>query len=698
MRKLRNKFLLYVLLPVILIISVTGLISYMVSDRIVRQQLRHEGELSIRQAVDEVDAGLGTGIPMLRVLALKHTMQAFTPAELQSFLRGVGSGFPIECAFVAFMDGRFVSSLDAGQVPPNYDARFTPWFLDAVDSNEITVSHPYKSPFTSETVVTVAHKVLGKENEVTGVTGYSIPLSTLRQRIPKIKALEEYPEATFSIFGRDGTYLLHSKPEKVGTRLGQSKDDLHARMRRALAEEQEDWDTIGFCQGKRWYGGFQKSRYADVFVGLEIPLRLAVKPLYILAAAFLCLGLTSILALSIILLKMAGKIARPVNMLSEAAVRFSRGDYGQALPVISRDELGQLTEAFNAMSAGLKQRDFIRDTFGRYLTQEVVNQLLESENGLRLGGENREVSILISDLRGFTAQTAHMSPDKVLYLLNRYLGKMIEILMDHHGIVDEIEGDGILAFFGAPVPMEDHPVQAVASAVAMQAAMEQINAINSIDGLPHLEMGIGVNTGTVVVGNIGSERRTKYGIVGAAVNFAGRIESYTLGGQVLIGETTYEKVRNIVRVRDVIQVEMKGIGTLVRLYDIRGVTEPYNIGLRDIIEPPVRIKSPIPVRIRRIDEKVIGRAEGVGRITRLSETSSTVESEIELGPHDEIRIDVLDKEMERVSGEAFGKVISVTGSGDVFRSEIRFTFISPGIRRMFRRQFMNEVSPLEETS
>ena len=108
---------------------------------------------------------------------------------------------------------------------------------------------------------------------------------------------------------------------------------------------------------------------------------------------------------------------------------------------------------------------------------------------------------------------------------------MIEILLDYRAVIDEILGDGILAFFGAPEPLEDHPVRAVACAMAMQAAMDEINFLNEADGLPYLEMGVAVNTGAVVVGNIGSERRTKYSVVGAHVNFTGRIESFALGGR-----------------------------------------------------------------------------------------------------------------------------------------------------------------------
>ena len=130
---------------------------------------------------------------------------------------------------------------------------------------------------------------------------------------------------------------------------------------------------------------------------------------------------------------------------------------------------------------------------------------------------------------------------------------MVEILIDYQGTIDEIIGDGILAFFGAPETLDDHPARAVACALKMQAAMDEINTLNEADGLPRLDMGVAANTGSVVVGNIGSEKRAKYGAVGAQVNFTGRMESFTVGGQVLISSSTYEKLSQFLDIRNVLR-------------------------------------------------------------------------------------------------------------------------------------------------
>jgi class 3 adenylate cyclase len=352
------------------------------------------------------------------------------------------------------------------------------------------------------------------------------------------------------------------------------------------------------------------------------------------------------------------------------------------VPETGPRETRHLAQAFNRLGGQLTdyiaKRDFIRDTFGRYVTQEVVNKLMESQDALELGGENRELSILMSDLRGFTALTSEMDPQQVIIFLNRYLGKMIEILMDHRGIIDEIIGDGILAFFGAPEPMADHPVQAVACALRMQAAMAEINAANEADGFPHLEMGIAVNTGDVVVGNIGSERRTKYGIVGAQVNFTGRMESFTVGGQVLISPSTYQRLQAVVQVQDSFQVGMKGVPEPVTLYDIQGMQGPWQITLPEIKTALHRLEQPLAVRLYRIKNKIVTGTLEAARISHLSLTEALAEFQGDLKEWDDVRLHLLDEEGEELPGKIFGKVLSLSRLQEgQDQARVRFTSVSP---------------------
>ncbi len=692
MKKLRTKFFLYILFPVVVIIAATGTASFFIARGIVLPQLHTLGVLGLQQAADEIDTTLGTGIEVLSIVAVEEGVENFSDEQLRAFFQKIRKNtwerrhISLESIFMGLEDGRFVSTVDRSEIPKDYEPLSQLWFVKALGSETAVVTPPQVSPFTGELVYSVSQRVTSSKGNIIGVLGYSVPVSALRSVMRNVAVAQQIEETIFSIFLQDGRYIVHSSDEKIGGRLRGSGDDLHIRMRQALDEDKSTWQSIGQVDGEWWFGGFQKSRYSGVYVALEIPLFVALSPLYRLACAYVGLGLASLLLLSLVLMKMTRKIAEPVAMLSRAAARLSRGDYEQKVPVITQDELGRLTEAFNSMIEGLRQRDFIRDTFGRYVSQEVANRLLETEDGLKLGGENRTISIVMSDLRGFTALTANMPPERVIHLLNRYLGNMVEILLDHQAIVDEMEGDGILAFFGAPEPMEDHAVQAVACALAMQSAMDKINSSNQAEGLPRLEMAIAINTGNVVVGNIGSERRTKYGAVGAEVNFTARIESYALGGQILVSHSTYERIRGIVKVRDVIQVEMKGIQGEVNLYDVHGLIAPYNVTLPDATETPHILTESIPVQIRCVERKVVSPVQGTGWVTHLSETSAVIRSEAVMQPHDEIRMAVLDEELEVMPGEAFARVVTVETAGNWYEAAVRFTFLSPEIRRMFRRR------------
>jgi len=213
---------------------------------------------------------------------------------------------------------------------------------------------------------------------------------------------------------------------------------------------------------------------------------------------------------------------------------------------------------------------FIRATFGRYLSDDIVDEILASPEGLELGGDLREVTIMMSDIRGFTTLSEHLPPQKIVQLLNRYLGKMTEIIMDFRGTIDEFLGDAVLAVFGAPRAGDDDAERAVECAIAMQQAMADINQQNVADDLPTLHMAIAINTGMVVAGNIGSERRSKYGFVGHEMNVTSRIEDVAKPGQILISASTLDKLHTHYDVEEGQLIRAKGLKGDVLVHAIRG--------------------------------------------------------------------------------------------------------------------------------
>jgi len=327
--------------------------------------------------------------------------------------------------------------------------------------------------------------------------------------------------------------------------------------------------------------------------------------------------------------------------------------------------------------------ELVRHVFGRYVSEEVAESLLRAPEALDLGGEEREVSVLMSDLRGFTAMASRLSPQEVIDVLNVYLEAMLDVVGRHQGIVDEIVGDGMLVVFGAPVACDDHAEKAVACGLAMQLAMTEVNERLATKGGVELEMGIGVHTGRVIVGNIGSLRRTKYTVVGANVNLAGRIESFTIGGQLLISEDTRERIKVPLRIDGRYQVEPKGASRSLVLYEIGAMGEPLWLSLPSKGLPLTALKTPLPIRFTVLEEKFVGRTVHKGWLTEVSALEAAMGSDLRPAVLSNLQISVAATALGNPVGEIYGKVIEsvATTPGGV---KIRFASVTPELKTWIR--------------
>ena len=213
----------------------------------------------------------------------------------------------------------------------------------------------------------------------------------------------------------------------------------------------------------------------------------------------------------------------------------------------------------------------VHSAFERYTYPEIADYVLTSPDGEKQGGKQRDVSVLMSDLRGFTAMTGRLSSDRPIAMLNHYFGEMAAVIQRHQGTVIEFLGDGIFVVFGAPQELPDHAAEAVRCAVEMQNALLDVNTWNREHGYPELEMGIGVNSGLAVVGNIGSEHKMKYGCMGETVNLAGRLESLCLGGEVCVTESTRKKIREDLKTLLESSFMPKGGKEELKYYSVAGI-------------------------------------------------------------------------------------------------------------------------------
>jgi adenylate cyclase len=310
--------------------------------------------------------------------------------------------------------------------------------------------------------------------------------------------------------------------------------------------------------------------------------------------------------------------------------------------------------------AGLAQQleirnAFIRYTFGRYVSDEVVSSLLDNPAGLELSGEMRRITILMSDLRGFTAVSESLTPQQVVTLLNGYLGTMAEVIQSRGGTIDEFQGDGILAFFGAPVSCGDDAERAVGTAVEMQLAMEDLNTSNLSSGLPEIEMGIGIATGDAIVGNLGSEKRAKYGAVGGSVNLASRIESYSLGGEILVEDATRDAIGDALYIDRTHEVHPKGFDAPIHIHRVSGIGDA---ALPSRAESLMELETAIPVLFAFVEGKDAGGPTFAGEFRAISRSGARLHSEQSLPDLANLRIDLLDKESEPLPGAFYVKVVA----------------------------------------
>ena len=313
-------------------------------------------------------------------------------------------------------------------------------------------------------------------------------------------------------------------------------------------------------------------------IALQRSLKVELGPSRELESEVLLISLAALAVATFAALWIARGVSQPVQQLAEHTKHVAAGDYTRRIDLPRADELGQLATAFNQMTAGLAERDRVRDLLGKVVSPEIATQLLNSD--LKLGGEEREVTILFCDLRDFTGMSEQMNPTDVLALLNRYLDRMSTIIERHGGVIDKYIGDAIMALFGAPITDTGAAGKAIAAAREMAQALEVLNRELVAEGRPALAFGIGINTARVVAGNMGSKTRLNYTVIGDGVNLASRLESLTkepdYDTPIIVSEATLRASPNPPPARELGEVKVKGKAEAVKIFalEAKGQSRP----------------------------------------------------------------------------------------------------------------------------
>jgi adenylate cyclase len=362
------------------------------------------------------------------------------------------------------------------------------------------------------------------------------------------------------------------------------------------------------------------------------------------------------------------------------------------------DFMGDFSTAFNSMTQQLKdsrekllelntqleaRNRFIRETFGRYTSDDIVQVLLDMPEGLKLGGEKRELTILMTDLRGFTAMVERLEPTAVVALLNHYLSAMIEIIQEYGGTIDEIIGDAILVLFGAPVPMPDAAHRAIRCALRMQQAMQEVNEHNALMGWPDIGMGIGLHTGEAVVGNLGSIKRSKYGVVGQTVNLTARVESYTIGGQVLVSPSLMEAAGPGLVLGEEIKVSAKGMREPLNCRELLGHEDYPELSLAQQEQQFTLLAAPVACYFVRLVGKHLESQKHPAVLKGLASGQALLVPASPLARHSNIILR-LEDESSPEPPELYAKVTRILEEPDP-GCVVHFTSVSPAMQAELER-------------
>jgi len=293
-------------------------------------------------------------------------------------------------------------------------------------------------------------------------------------------------------------------------------------------------------------------------------------PFWQLEKVLIVLNVIALLVSGIAGVFVARGVTRPLISLSEGVGRIMRDDYRARVQVKTRDELGNLASAFNRMAMGLEERDKVRDLLGKSVSPEVARELMKSE--IELGGEIRNVTILFSDLREFTTLSETQLPQALVKQLNAYFTEVTGAVESAGGVVDKYIGDAVMAIFGAPVQVADHADRAVRAALAILQAEESLNRERREQGLSPLRTGIGISTGAVIAGNVGSTTRYNYTVIGSEVNVASRLESLTketvFQARIICSDATRLALNGAHALRDLGETEIRGKKGTLRIWAI----------------------------------------------------------------------------------------------------------------------------------
>jgi adenylate cyclase len=329
--------------------------------------------------------------------------------------------------------------------------------------------------------------------------------------------------------------------------------------------------------GVRFFGAFQKLSLINAVVITEIPYTVVFEGIMATTRRNIYLTIAVLCISTLFIWFFSKSISIPLKALTKAAGIIEEGEFELDLQVKTKDEIGVLTRSFVQMGKGLAERERLKDAFGRFTNKELAERAMRGE--LSLGGETKMVTVFFSDIRSFTAISEKLEPHEVVEFLNDYMTQMVQCVNKTGGSVDKFIGDAVMAIWGTPVstgnPAHD-ALNCVKTALMMRAALQRFNQGRGGDKKPIIKIGCGINTGDVVAGQIGSQERMEYTVIGDPVNLASRTEALNkpFGTDILITENTWQLIHKYLLVEEMPAVTVKGKEQPVRMFAVVNLRAP----------------------------------------------------------------------------------------------------------------------------
>ena len=564
---LQKRLGLLVLLPLALLLLFAGIFGFIYMRGTLLSEWRDASIVKLQRAAHQIDMRLGRITDWLHLF--HHTSQGRGGPVIQAWiLEQLRHMKGVESAKLKWEDGRNSEpAMMIGMGSGRSGGGRGMMMFHRAKPFEVT-SPSYDTQTGKETVTLISH-LKDESDRVVGTLEVTIRFDYL---LEGVKNFGWWQTEQACLIDEAGKYLCHTQLiMKKRVFFGQTGEPFERALLEA-AKEKPYGTVLGPGAPPEIVGGFYRLRYAPWTVVLFAQGDKVLAPIIRFRNYYFAGGALAILGILLFIRSAVGGMVDSFSALSKTAGRVARGDYGEPVPVRGSDEIAQLTQSFNTMVEGLKERDFIANTFGRYVDQGIAGELLKRPEASRLGGQKREVAILMSDIREFTPLSETLPPEEIIRFLNRYFSHLIQVIEIHQGIIVDFFGDAVLVFFDPfDEPVNPMIQKAVQCAFNMQKSMLEFNREMRGENLPALEMGIGINVGEVVVGNIGSETRAKYGIVGSPVNLTQRIQSAAGKGEVIISDPVYRHVREAVKVTRNFRITLKGVRDEATLYGVESI-------------------------------------------------------------------------------------------------------------------------------